>query len=202
MRLSWSLLLIALLAGCGTEPVGGLDRQPVVWEGEEAWRADRTALPVVPEGIDIAWHLRLHPRDEYWTDEDGNRKRARYGGYDIDEAVDAILALPEVKRPARPWTVSKLLAWYEGPATTLDVRSRGWHETPRAAALTLLLASRDPRGIRAAGTAIDGADSDVMIAACQGIETYWSGHMNAMNLEMTMAAAIDWWDANRARFRP
>ena len=191
--------LCLALSGCGTEPAGVRTPAAVAHEGEEAWRIDRTALPVVHPAVDIPTHLSRHPRDEWSTAEDGTRVHARYGGYDIDGAVASIERLPAKQRPARPWTVERLLAWYEGPSRDLAASARRWPDSPRAGALTLLIASRDPRGLRAAGAAIDAGDDEVFIAACLGIDTYWSDDLDAnMNLEMILTSATAWWAKHRS----
>ena len=87
-----------------------------------------------------------------------------------------------------PRTVERLAAAY---ASTLNAKRR-------AALAYLLAASRDEKGLRAAGNALYDQDPGVGLAAAEGIEVYWMEETVNGGSTTRGLAVLSWWNERKA----
>lgn len=92
---------------------------------------------------------------------------------------------------ARPWTVPKVLAWYEQEA---DAQTR-------ADLLRVLAASRDPRAGLAIGAALKDAALEVRVEATEGLMDYFLGYAVGGGTEFQMQEVERWWKKNLGRLK-
>jgi hypothetical protein len=130
---------------------------------------------------DILEFAAKHPRGEMLTNPDGTYRIPKFGDHRLERAVE------ELKDYQRPWTMTKVLAWYE---ETKDGKIR-------AHLLWVLAVSRDPRAALALGNALGDGSLDVRVAATYGLLNYFMRGDVIGGTEQHMIAVKEWWKKNR-----
>lgn len=139
------------------------------------------AFTALAQEGDILDFAAKHPRGEMITNPDGTYRIPKFGDHRLERAVE------ELKDYPRPWTVPKVLAWYE---EAKDGKIR-------AHLLWVLAASRDPRAALALGNALDDESLDVRMAATYGLLGYFMRVGVNGGTEQHMLAVKEWWEKNR-----
>jgi hypothetical protein len=130
---------------------------------------------------DILDFAAKHPRGQIITNPDGSSRVPKFGDHRLERAVEELNDYP------RPWTVSKVLAWYQ---ETKDAKTR-------AHLLWVLAVSRDPRAALALGHALDEHSLEVRIAAIYGLQDYFMKIVILGGTEQHADAVREWWEKNR-----
>jgi hypothetical protein len=132
--------------------------------------------------IDIIGQAVAHPRHESVKQPDGTFKESKYGDHKLAEA-ETFLSLSH----PRPWTVAHAIEWFH----KADDRSR-------IHIIRLLAASRDPRAALVLGAALE---SNVSLAAGEGLIDYFLPTAVCGGTEQQMEAAREWFASNKARLQ-
>ncbi len=124
-------------------------------------------IPATPRGVDVIEHLARYRV--------GDEVRVRAYAEELEGYV------------RKPRTVERLAAAY---ASTLNAKRR-------AALAYLLAASRNEKGLRAAGNALYDQDPGVGLAAATGIEVYWMEETVNGNSTTLGLAVLSWWNERK-----
>jgi hypothetical protein len=142
-----------------------------------------SSLVAVAQELDILELAARQPRGVKLVYPDGTYRIPKFGDPDLEQAEKELADYP------RPWTLSKVLAWYR----EADAGKA------RANLLWVLAASRDPRAALALGEALYDESLEVRWAATYGLLEYFNGMAGSGGTEQHMAAAREWWEKNRER---
>jgi hypothetical protein len=130
---------------------------------------------------DILDFAAKHPLGAVIINPDETYRYPKFGDYRLERAVE------ELKNYPRPWTVAKVLAWYD----------KAEDGKIRAHLLWVLAASRDPRAALALGNALNDDSLDVRVAATYGLLDYFMKIVVGGGTEQHIIAVKEWWEKNQ-----
>lgn len=126
-----------------------------------------------------------NPRNSQVQNPDGTWRTPKYGDYKLEQAVEIL------NDYERPWTVEKVLKWYQNSK----------NEKERASFLRVLAVSRDVRAAIVLGNALEDESLDVRISAVYGLMDYFVEIATSGGSEQHFIYVKQWWEKNKERLQ-